>query len=229
MNTMLLTGRELPLSFIRNVKARLAKLNADDVQLRPEWSSLDEHDESFTLKVPVSAELVLPVRARHDFTHLGRDEEIKIEAADFAAALITLSKGRAELSRYARSVRDEALRVVEKARSNGIDVRFVKVDFKPALAHFLGNEDYKEGLAFVFAEVHLSILQGNFGRTTVSILVEEIEDLESDLAGLIEEQEENQSRMDALFAGHADADDSDMGAGIIGRCGFGAPASLSSI
>lgn len=188
--------KEIPRSFIMEVQGRLRTIPADGVTLRSEWCRLSADDDNFTFNVPVSADLVLPLRARYDFDLTGREAELPQEIDDFARALVNISRGRDKLIGYAKSVRDGAIREIEKVRAGGVDLRFERVSFKPTLAHFLGQDDLAEALSFVMAQVHLSVLQPDFRRETMCVLVEDAEDISDDIRPFAEEQEENQLSLD---------------------------------
>ena len=214
---------------MKKVQHSLQVMTTEKVPLRREWSVLEEEDESFTLKVPVSADMVVPLRPRYDFDRVGNADELQHESADFAKALINITRGRSRLERYAARIRSEALRQVEKARSEGIDIRFEKVAFKPTLAHFLAHEDFRKGIEYVIAEIDISVLQVDFRRATITCLVEQVEDVAAKIAECAEQQEINQRYLDILYEADADLEVDEVDANILELCNLDVATVLSTV
>lgn len=189
--------------FVDMVRAELGAAGRKDVRIERSWIDEDTPGHPFLLHVPVGTELTVPLRAMESFFEAQTDEDRKRQAVQFTKALMNLKSAEGMLLKYARDVRREANAAVAAARADGLDVLVERIGFKPTRAYHLTQKAWKEAAYHVLGAITFRHTSFYLRQETSEVWVEEPTDVQKELAQILEDQRERQSRlaeMDALGA-----------------------------
>ena len=186
--------------FVAMVRVELAAAGRPDIIIERSWIDEDEPGYPFLLRVPVGTDLTVPLQAMDGFFHTRTDDDRKWHAVEFAKALINLRSAERMLTKYAKDVRRAANAAVAAARAEGLDILLADVGFKPTYAYHLTHKAWKDAAFHVLAEVTLRHTSFYLRPETSVTWVEEPAEVAKELAGILQDQRERQTRMTELAA-----------------------------
>ena len=201
--------------FVQDIRQTLVDDGHSDIMFRTSWFSEREDSDIYGLDVPVGPELTVTLRSGIMSDENPTIEDWAHEARTIASALITLHKGEKALTKYARDMRNAALREVRKARENGLDIRLTGVSFMRVYAEGLASSDRRGALGYIIAEVRLEVTDYFLRRDEVILTLEEPDEVSKAIKEYVDEQEERQHREDELERDGADLEISDISLDIL--------------
>ncbi|WP_174285532.1 hypothetical protein [Sphingomonas bacterium] len=181
--------------FVATIRAKLDAGGHADVPVDRLWVDEDDQGYPFLLRVPVGAELIMPLMPLNGFFEADTPEKMDVHIGHFADALVNLRRGEKMLLRYVNGVRKAAVEVITAARADGLDLLLDRVGLKPAYAWHLAGGSWKDAISYVLAELRVRHTSFYLRPTVSEYYVEEAADVADEIQGLREEQRERQERL----------------------------------
>lgn len=188
---------------IAKTRAGLDAAGHQDVRVDGLWIDEDRSAPSPTLDVPIGADMVLPLEPLTDGT---APPSVVVDefARHLVQALPNVLRAGPSLRRYAAAVRRAAVREIEAARADGLELLLESVTLRPTSAWLLTGADWRSAADHVLAEVRVRRLSFHLRQEVIAVVVGEPKEVTKELAPIREQQGERQRRAAELAALGAD-------------------------
>jgi hypothetical protein len=184
------------------VRAGLDAAGRQDIAFDLQWVNDERQGYPFTIDVPVGAEFVVPLKPLESM--LTETDGMGRFANALIRAMINIRRAEKVLVRYAEAIRGAAKREIAAAREAGLDLLLEKVNFKPTYAWHLTQRDWKNAASYILAQVDVRSTSFYLRPEITSVIVEEPEHMERELASVFEEHREYQGTLEAMRSRGAD-------------------------